>query len=88
VIGQTVVEEIEFAGPIAGAPTRGPKSYWRESWERLVDNRVGLFAGGLILLLAVIAIMAPVISAFVTHFGFVRMRSGCRRSSPRSVGEA
>ena len=67
-IGQTVVEEIEFAGPLAGAPARGPKSYWRESWERLLDNRVGLFAGCLILLLAVIAIMAPVISAFVTHF--------------------
>jgi peptide/nickel transport system permease protein len=56
------------------APERGVESrerpgqsFWRESLERLRQNRLGMVAGGLIALLALIAICAPLISAFVTH---------------------
>jgi peptide/nickel transport system permease protein len=46
---------------------RPAQSFWRESWERLGHNRVGMAAGGLILALALIAIAAPLLSALVTH---------------------
>jgi peptide/nickel transport system permease protein len=48
--------------------TRPAQGYWSESWERLRANRMGMVAGGLILALAVIALLAPLIAAFVTHY--------------------
>ena len=45
-----------------GAPTRPAQSYWSESWERLRANRIGLVAGGVIVLLCVIAIAAPLLA--------------------------
>jgi peptide/nickel transport system permease protein len=53
---------------VAIHPERPAKSYWRESLERLRENRLGMVAGGLIALLALIAICAPLISALVTHY--------------------
>jgi peptide/nickel transport system permease protein len=53
---------------VAPHPERPAKSYWRESLERLRENRLGMVAGGVIALLAVIAICAPLISALVTHY--------------------
>jgi peptide/nickel transport system permease protein len=69
-IGQGTVEELQLTD--AGAPEPGlrrgrAKSYWSESWDRLRANRVGMLAGYLILLLAVVAILAPLFSALVTH---------------------
>ena len=55
----------EPAPPREGRPAR---SFWVESWERLRGNRPGMTAGGLILALAVIALAAPLLSAFVTHY--------------------
>lgn len=50
------------------APGRRPGlSYWRESWLSLRGNRVGLGAGIVILLLGVVALAAPLISAYVLH---------------------
>ncbi|HEY4025857.1 MAG TPA: ABC transporter permease [Candidatus Dormibacteraeota bacterium] len=49
-------------------PHRPAQSYWGEAWERLRTNKVGMAAGGLLLLLAVIAVAAPVLSALVTHY--------------------
>jgi peptide/nickel transport system permease protein len=68
-IGQGTVEELALQD-VARAATRGrpARSYWRESWDRLRDNRVGMFAGYLILILALVAILAPFISTYVTHF--------------------
>ena len=51
-----------------GESTRAAQSYWQESWQRLRGNRVGMYAGILILGLAVFAICAPLISNFLTHY--------------------
>jgi peptide/nickel transport system permease protein len=65
----------ETLAQIELAPERGAErrerpgqSFWRESLERLRQNRLGMLAGGVIALLALIAICAPLISAFVTHY--------------------
>jgi peptide/nickel transport system permease protein len=51
-----------------GAATRPSQSYWNESWERLRENRIGIAAGLLILILAAIALAAPLFSQFLTHY--------------------
>lgn len=51
--------------PRAHRPAQG---FWSESWERLRGNRLGVAAGGLIVALALIAVAAPLVSAFVTHY--------------------
>jgi peptide/nickel transport system permease protein len=68
-LGQTPATEIE--APIStfeGAATRHAQSYWNESWERLRDNRIGVAAGALILVLAAIALAAPLFTLFLTHY--------------------
>lgn len=68
-IDQIAVEELERSqAGLAPAPGRAGRSYWAESFDRLRDNRVGVFAGYLILFLALVAVLAPAISAFGTHF--------------------
>ena len=49
------------------AGSRAPISYWRESWNRLRENRLGMACGGLILVAAVIAVSAPLIARFLVH---------------------
>jgi peptide/nickel transport system permease protein len=69
VLGPTPAAEIE--APIStfeGASTRPAQSYWNESWERLRDNRIGVVAGVLILVLAAIAVAAPLFTQFLTHY--------------------
>jgi len=67
-IGQGI-EELQLAGVTpTGVAGRPAKSYWAESWERLRDNRIGMAAGYLILFLALVAVLAPLISQFITHF--------------------
>ena len=68
-IGPSRVAELEV--PAAGVETgasRPAQSYWNESWERLRDNRIGMAAGILILIFALIALAAPLFSAFLTHY--------------------
>jgi peptide/nickel transport system permease protein len=68
-IGPSRVAELDM--PAAGAEsesTRPAQSYWNESWERLRSNRMGIAAGALIVVFTLIAIMAPVLSAVLTHF--------------------
>ena len=61
--------QIELAPERAAEHRERPgQSYWRESLERLRQNRLGMVAGGLIALLALVAICAPLISAFITHY--------------------
>jgi peptide/nickel transport system permease protein len=61
--------QIELAPERHIARTEQPgRSFWGESLDRLRQNRLGMAAGTLILLLALIAICAPLISAFVTHY--------------------
>ena len=56
------------AAALAGP--RPPRSYWRESWERLSENRIGVCCGAFVLLLGVTAICAPLISRYVTHYTY------------------
>jgi peptide/nickel transport system permease protein len=53
---------------VAERRERPGQSFWRESLERLRQNKLGMIAGGIIALLALIAICAPLISAFITHY--------------------
>lgn len=67
----TGVEEITAAGTPAGLTgprARPARSYWRESADRLWSNRLAVACAGYVVLLAVAAILAPVISRYVTHY--------------------
>jgi len=67
-IDQLAVDELQRVGTTsAGVTGRRARSYWGESWERLRENRIGMLAGYVILFLAIVAILAPVFSQFVTH---------------------
>jgi peptide/nickel transport system permease protein len=69
VIGPSRVTELDMPGAaIEGASTRPAQSYWNESWERLRANRIGVAMGALILVFTLIAVLAPVFSAVLTHF--------------------
>ncbi len=56
--------------PALELPPRAAESYWRESWRRLQGNRIAMFCGGVILGIAVVAICAPLISQYVTHYSY------------------
>ena len=61
--------ELELPRPAVEGESRRPaESYWNESWARLRANRVGVFCGALLVILALIAIAAPLFSQFLTHF--------------------
>jgi peptide/nickel transport system permease protein len=67
----TGVEEIGEAIGLAGRAaqtTKPSRSYWRESADRLWANRVAVVCGAFILILAVVALLAPLISRYVTHY--------------------
>jgi len=49
-------------------PQRKAKTHWAESWDRLLERRLGILAGGVILLFSAIALLAPILSQFVTHY--------------------
>jgi len=68
-IDQLAIDEIQRAGTVtAGVIGHKAKSYWAESWERLRSNRIGMTAGYLIVFLAIVAVLAPLISQYITHF--------------------
>jgi peptide/nickel transport system permease protein len=63
------VAQLEMpAADVDAAAGRPAQSYWNESWERLRANRIGMAAGILLVLLALIAIAAPIFSALLTHY--------------------
>ncbi len=67
-IGPSRITELDLPqGPFEGEASRPAQSYWNESWERLRANRIGVAAGVLILVLAAIAIAAPLFTQFLTH---------------------
>ncbi len=69
VLGQSPAGELELpSSAYEGAGSRPAQSYWNESWERLRDNRIGVAAGVLILILAAIALAAPLFTQFLTHY--------------------
>jgi peptide/nickel transport system permease protein len=69
VIGQGTADEIQLPQAGAEGRTRRPaQSFWSESWEELRGNRIGMAAGVLILVLTVVALAAPLLSHFLTHY--------------------
>jgi peptide/nickel transport system permease protein len=61
--------QVELAPERATVSRERPaQSFWSESWQRLRQNRFGMVAGGLLVVLAAIAIAAPLLSAYVTHY--------------------
>ena len=64
--GQAVAHDLP-APAFEGEARRPAQSYWNESWERLRANRIGIVCGLLIVVLALIAIAAPVFTQFLTH---------------------
>jgi peptide/nickel transport system permease protein len=71
VIGQTAEGGVDLpkgAGAFEGAARKPAQSYWSESWERLRSNRLGMMAGAVILVLALVAIAAPLLAHFLTHY--------------------
>ncbi len=64
----TAFEQLERGSSVTEAlPGRPAQSYWSESWERLRRNRFGMFFGALLVVMALIAIAAPLVSHYVTH---------------------
>jgi peptide/nickel transport system permease protein len=49
------------------ASVRPSRSYWSESWERLRENRIGMAAGTVVLLMVAIAVAAPLLATYVVH---------------------
>jgi peptide/nickel transport system permease protein len=69
VIGQTATEELQLPESAAERKPRRPaQSYWSAGWEELRANRIGMAGGILILFLALVAIAAPLLSQYVTHY--------------------
>lgn len=68
-IGPSRVAELDMpSAAVETGAARPAQSYWNESWERLRENRLGMAAGILIVVLALIAVLAPVFSAVLTHY--------------------
>ena len=68
-IGPSRVAELDLPGTAVETGVGRPaQSYWNESWERLRHNPIGMMSGALILVFALVAIAAPVLSAVLTHF--------------------
>lgn len=62
------VVELQFDHrPDESVGQRRSASFWSEGWRRLRENRFGIGAGILLLVLSVIAIAAPLLSTYVTH---------------------
>jgi peptide/nickel transport system permease protein len=67
----TGVEEIREVAGLAGlaaSTTRPSRSYWRESANRVWTNRIAVVCALFILMLALVALMAPLISRYLTHY--------------------
>ena len=70
-IGSTRAAELETREvPFQPAAGRPSQSYWQESWSRLLENRVGIACGLVIVAVAVIALSAPLISRYLTHYAY------------------
>lgn len=53
-----------------GNSEKAAQSYWSESWDRLRRNRFGMASGSIVLVLALVALLAPLIATQVTHHTF------------------
>jgi peptide/nickel transport system permease protein len=61
--------DAQLVDPFSGAAfPRSDGGYWRESGRRLVRDRVALASIGVLALFALLAIAAPLVSRYVTHY--------------------
>ena len=67
-IGPATVDSGAGLAIVEPTSQRRAESYWRESAKRLLSNRIGVFCGGVVLALAVVAISAPLLSTYATHY--------------------
>lgn len=67
-IGPSAVDAVELPQAGAEVAVGASRSYWSEVRRRLLENRVGLYAGAYILLMGAIALGAPLLSRYVTHY--------------------
>ena len=65
---EVALPRVEYE-PVA---TRPAQSYWSESWERLRHNQIGMAAGSFVLLMVAMALAAPLLSTYVTHWDPLR----------------
>ena len=67
-VDQTALDSLELSPTTyEGGLARPAQSYWSESWERLRSSRFGMLFGGVLLLMALVAVAAPAVSALITH---------------------
>jgi oligopeptide transport system permease protein len=52
------------AAPPAAAPARPQRTFWRDAWERLRENRLALVSLGYVVALAAVAIAAPLLAPY------------------------
>jgi len=46
------------------------RGYWREAWDRLRSNPIALGAASLIVFMALVALCAPLVSQYITHYAY------------------
>jgi len=66
-----VAQTIESAGPGGTRPIGQGRPYygfWRQSWRSFRANRIGMISAAILIFFMFIALIAPLISHFVTHF--------------------
>ena len=68
-IEPTAAQKLDMPSPgLETGAGRPAQSYWNESWERLRANRIGMAAGVVLVVLAAIAMAAPLFSLALTHY--------------------
>lgn len=61
------------ATPVLAPPPRDTSGYWRSAWERLRRDRAALVGGAIVIVLALVALLAPLVAPYDPN---VRMRDG------------
>lgn len=79
------VDAIELPESGAEVAVRPSRSYWSEVRDRLLENRVGLYAGFYILLMAALALAAPLFSRYLTHYTFTHQDLDNNFAGPGAV---
>lgn len=65
-----MISPIPLEGEVAPEPVahaRPSRSYWQEAWRRLLANRIGVAAGLVLVFFVLVALLAPLLSALITH---------------------
>jgi peptide/nickel transport system permease protein len=79
-------EAARVGGAVEAVSGRPAQSFWSHSWERLRANRLGMAAAGVLLLMGVIAVLAPVLSGLVTHHAYYEQDIRNNFASPGTPG--